>query len=76
MYVQELGDDGGRSYLDEDDMVEPNAVERVEQREATLDLMRLDHALEHVLDGDVFALAGQVVRDGENGTEIVGRVSP
>ena len=58
MHVQELGDDGGRGYLDEDDMVEPDAVERVEQREAALDLMRLDHALEHVLHSDVLALAG------------------
>jgi hypothetical protein len=38
--------------------------------------MRFDHALEDVLDGDALALARQVVRDGEDGTEIVGRVAP
>ena len=38
--------------------------------------MRFDHAFEDVLDGDAFALACQVVRDGEDGTEIVGRVAP
>jgi hypothetical protein len=75
-YVQELGDDGGRGYLDEDDVVEADAIERVEQREATLDLMRFDHALEDVLDSDTLALACQVVRDGEDGTKIVGRVAP
>jgi hypothetical protein len=57
-------------------MVEANAVERVEQGEATLDLMRFDHALENIFDGDAFVLACQVVRDGEDGTEIVGRVAP
>ena len=29
-YVQELGDDGGRGDLDEDDVIEADAVERVE----------------------------------------------
>jgi len=74
--VQELGRDGGRGDLDQDDVIESDAVERVEQREAALDLVRFDHALEDVLDRDVFALARQVVRDGEDGPEIVGWVAP
>ena len=74
--VQELGHDGGRGDLDEDDVVEADAVERVEQREAALDLVRFDHALEDVLDGHALTLACQVVRDGEDSSEIVGRVSP
>ena len=41
-----------------------------------MDLVRFDHTFEDVLDGDAFALACQVVRDGEDGTEIVGRVAP
>jgi hypothetical protein len=41
-----------------------------------LDLVRFDHALEDVLDGDALALARQVVRDGEDGTEIVRRIAP
>jgi len=57
-------------------VIESDAVERVEQREAALDLVRFDHALEDVLDRDVFALARQVVRDGEDGPEIVGWVAP
>ena len=75
-YAQELGDDCGRGNLDKDDVVETDAVERVEQREATLDLVGLDHALQDVLDGDALTLACQVIRDGEDGSEIVGRVSP
>ena len=57
-------------------MVESDAVERVEEGEAALDLVRFDHALEDVLDRDAFALARQVVRDGEDGPEIVGWVTP
>ena len=57
-------------------MVEADAIERVEQRKATLDLVCLDHALKDVLDSDTLALTCQVVRDGKNGTEVVGRVAP
>ena len=57
-------------------MVEAGAIERVEQREATLDLVRFDHALGDVLDDDVLTLACQVVRDGKDGTAIVRRVAP
>ena len=75
-YIQKLGDDGGRRHFDEDDVVEADAIERVEQREAALDLVRFDHALEDVLDGDMLALAREMVCDGENGAQIVGRVAP
>ena len=74
--VQKLGHDGGRGDFDEDDVVKTDAVERVEQREPALDLVRFDHALEDVLDRDVLALARQVVRDSEDGPEIVRRVPP
>jgi hypothetical protein len=57
-------------------MVEADAVERVEQREAALDLVRFDHAFENVLDGDALTLASQVIRDGEDGSKIIGRVPP
>ncbi len=57
-------------------MVQADTIERVEKREATLDLVRFDHALEDVLDGDALARACHVVRNSEDGTEIVGRVSP
>jgi hypothetical protein len=57
-------------------VVEADAIERVEQRKAALDLVRFDHAFEDILDGDALALACQVVRDGEDGTEVVRRVAP
>ena len=41
-----------------------------------MDLVRFDHAFQDVLDGDALTLACQVVRDGEDGSEIVGRVPP
>ena len=74
--VQELGHDGSRCDLDEDNVVEADAIERVEQCETALDLMRFDHALEDILDRDGLALARQVVRDGEDGPEIVGWMAP
>ena len=55
-HIQELGHDSGRGDLDQNDVVEPDAVERVDQCKAALDLMRFDHALEDVLDRDMFTL--------------------
>jgi hypothetical protein len=39
---RELGHDGSRADLDQDNVVESDAVERVEQHEAALDLVRFD----------------------------------
>jgi hypothetical protein len=38
--------------------------------------VRFDHALENVFDGDMLTLACEVISDSENGSEIVGRVTP
>lgn len=65
--AEELGDDGCGCNLDEDDVIEADAVEGVEEREATLDLVGLDHGFEDVLDGQGLALAREVVGDGEDG---------
>jgi hypothetical protein len=35
-----------------------------------------DHALEDILNGDVLALAREMVRDGEDCPQVVGRVAP
>jgi hypothetical protein len=75
-YVQKLRYDSSGRDLDEDDVVEADAVERVQQCKTALDLVRFDHALEDVFDGDMLALACKVVRDSKNGSEIVGRVAP
>ena len=59
------------SNLDEHDVVETNAVERVQQGETALDLVGLDHGLENVAHRDRLALAGEMISDGENGAKVV-----
>jgi hypothetical protein len=41
-----------------------------------LNLMCFNYTLEDVLDSDVLTLACQMVHNGKDGTEIVGRVAP
>ena len=57
-------------------MVETNTVEGVEERETALDLVRLDHALEDLMDGQRLALASEMIGDRENGPQVIRRVSP
>ena len=71
--AEELGDDGGGGELDEDDVVESDAVERVLERHAALDLVRHDHRAEDVLDGEGSLASGDVgardpVGDGHDGS--------
>lgn len=83
--TEHLGDDGGGGNLDQDNVVQANLVVRVEESQAALDLVGLDHALEDILDGEDLAasevttsLVGAVhpVGDGEDGTEVVRGVTP
>lgn len=67
--AEHLGDDGGGSDLDEDDVVETDLVVGVEQSQAALDLVSLDHGLKDILDG-VDLAAGQVT------TVLVGAIDP
>lgn len=71
MRLQELGDDCGTRNLDEDDVVETNAVERVEQGKATLNLVRFDHAFEDVANGKRLTLASEVVGNGKNSSQVI-----
>lgn len=62
-------------------MVEADAVERVLEGEAALDLVRLDHGLEDGLDSggglsSCLVGAGQPVGHGEDTAEVVGGVTP
>ena len=41
-----------------------------------MDLVRFNHALEDVLDGDVLALAREMVCDSEDCAQVIGRVAP
>ena len=62
-------------------MIEPNSVETVLQREHALHLVRLDHRAQHVPHrGERCARAPlgarQIIRNRQNGAEIIGRVTP
>lgn len=83
--AEHLGDDGSTGNLDEHDMVKTDLVVRVEQSQASLNLVRLDHGLEDITDGELLAssnvstslvCSGDPIGDGENGTKVVGRVTP
>ena len=83
--AEHLGDDSRRGDLDENNVVEADLVVRVEQGQAALDLVGLDHGLEDVLDGEDLA-AGEVaaglvgavdpVGNGEDGAQVVRGVTP
>lgn len=83
--AEHLGDDGGRGNLDQDNVVKTDLVVGVEESQAALDLVGLDHTLEDILDGEDLAagevaasLVGSVdpVGDSEDGTQVVGGMSP
>jgi hypothetical protein len=83
--AEHLGDNSGGGDLDEDDVVETDLVVGVEESQASLDLVGLDHGLKDVLDGEDLAtrqvttgLVGSVdpVGDGEDSTEVVGGMTP
>jgi hypothetical protein len=74
--AEHLGHNGGGGDLDEDDVIETNAIEGVEEGERALDFMGFYHAFEDVFDSEGLALAGQMVGDGEDGTQVIRRVSP
>lgn len=78
--AEHLGDNSGGGDLDENDVVETDLVVRVEESEAALNLVGLDHALENIADGELLAIgevaaglvgAGDPVGDGEDGAKVV-----
>ena len=79
--AEHFGDDGGRGDLHQHNVVEADLVERIFERDAALDFMRLDHAGQHVFHrqrllagGD--RIARQPVGSGQNAAEVVGRMTP
>ena len=74
--TQELGDNRGTGDLDEDDVIEADAVEGIEEGKAPLDFVSLDHAREDVMHGELLTLTGEMIGDGEDGTQVVGWVTP
>lgn len=57
-------------------MVETDTVERVQEGEATLNLVRLDHAFEDVADRQRLTLPREMVGNRENSAEVVRWVTP
>lgn len=74
--AEELRDDSGGSNLDKNDVVETDTVERVQEGKAALNFVSLDHGFENVADTQRLALASKVVSDGQDGTKVVGWVTP
>lgn len=74
--TQELGNNSGTGDLDEDNVVETDTIEGVEEGEASLDLVSLDHARENIMDGELLTLTGEMISDGEDGTQVVGWMAP
>ncbi|CAM2154606.1 hypothetical protein PT2222_300120 [Paraburkholderia tropica] len=72
---EQLADHGGRGELDEQHMVETDLVERVFQRDAALDFVRLHHAFKHVLHGERrFARGDSRAREPVGGREYAAQV--
>ena len=57
-------------------MIETGTVEGVQQGETALDFVRFDHALKNILDGDVLTSASEMIRNGEDGAQVVRRMTP
>lgn len=83
--AEHLGDDGSGGNLDQDDVVKTDLVVGVEESQASLDLVGLDHTLKDVLNGEDLAasqvttsLVGSVdpVGDSEDSTQVVRGVTP
>jgi hypothetical protein len=76
------GRDHGRTgYAHQQHVVQTHAIEAVLQRHDALDLVRLDHGGEQVLHEQRLcardiAPAGKVIRDGEDASQVIRRVTP
>lgn len=69
--LQQLRHDGSAGYFDEHDVVETDAVERVQEGKATLNLVCLDHALKNVTDRQRLTLPREMVCNCEDCTKVV-----
>jgi hypothetical protein len=74
--VQQLRNHCRASNLDQYDVVQANAVERVQKCQGTLDFMGLDHAFEDIPYSQALSLTSEVIRDGKNGTKVIGWMTP
>ena len=57
-------------------MIKTNTIVGIEKGKASLDFMSLDHACEDVVNGELLTLTGKMICDGEDGSQVVRRVTP
>ncbi len=68
---------GGTGDADQNHMVQANAVECVLQGNHALDFVCHDHVIQHVTDGDRFALSSRsIIGTGEDGSQVIAGVTP
>ncbi len=67
--AEQLGDNGSRGDLDEDNVVKTNTVEGVLESEASLDLVSLDSGSEDILNSEGFWPLAMLVRLIQSATE-------
>ena len=75
-HLQHLADHGSTSNLDEHNMIQTDTVVAIQEGKAALNFVRLDHALEQVFDGELLTLPRQIIRNGQDGTQVIGGMSP
>jgi hypothetical protein len=73
---KQFRDNGCRSNLDKDDMIEADSVEGVEESKRALNLMGFDHCFEHITNGEGLALPAEMIGDSENSAKVIRRMTP
>jgi len=57
-------------------VIQTDTVVAIQEGKATLNFVRLDHALEQVLDSELLTLPRQIIRNGQDGTQVIRGMSP
>jgi len=73
---QHFRNNGGGSEFDEDNVIETDSVERVLESHTSLNFVSLDHGFENVLHLEGFSSSSEVISDGEDSSQVIGRVTP
>lgn len=74
--AKKLGHNGSRSNFDENDVVETDTVVGIQEGKTTLNFMGLNHGLKDIMDRKWLSLASEMIRDCQDSTKVVGRMTP
>ena len=74
--AKQFRNNGCRSNLDQDNMIEADSIERIEKRERPLNLVGFDHCLEHIANGEGLALPAKMISDSEDSAKVIRRMTP